>query len=204
MAWSKPLSAAGILQNLKEKLARLQQQWRSTRQENERLHKENEELRKREKQLEREGEQLRQEQGQLRREQDRLQQERERLRQENERLKRQLEEAQRANKRQAAPFSRGRQKQNPKPPGRKSGVAYGRRYRKNPPLQVDEVISVPYRHTAPAGVPWKWRRLRASISRRWCARPSGGALILRLATAACAIDECQGAMRARLPTPWEP
>ena len=151
MAWSKPLSAAGIIQNLKEKFARLQQQWRSTREENERLHKEIEDLRRREKQLEREGEQLRQEQERLRREQDRLQQERERLRQENERLKRQLEEAQRANKRQAAPFSRGRQKQNPKPPGRKSGIAYGRRYRKKLPAQVDEVISVPLPAHCPCG-----------------------------------------------------
>ena len=70
-------------------------------------------------------------------------QERERLREENERLKRQLEEAQRASKRQAAPFSRGRRKSNPKPPGRKSGAAYGQHHRKAIPEQVDEVIAVP-------------------------------------------------------------
>src|SRR5207249_6499037 len=122
MAWPKSFHPAGLIERLKQKIASLQQQWRSTRRENERLRKEIE--------------QLRQEQGRLRGE-------RERLRQENERLKRQLEEAQRANKRQAAPFSRRQRKANPKPPGRKSGTAYGQHYRKALPQQVDEVIAVP-------------------------------------------------------------
>jgi hypothetical protein len=52
-------------------------------------------------------------------------------------------EAQRANKRQAAPFSRGTRKEHPKTPGRKPGAAYGRRYCKLPPKQVDEIIPVP-------------------------------------------------------------
>src|SRR5205807_9006201 len=106
MAWPKSFHPASLIEKLKQKIASLQQQWRSTRAENERLRKENE--------------QLRQEQGTLRGE-------RERLREDNKRLKRQLEEAQRANKRQAAPFSRGQRKANPKPPGRKPGTAYGQR-----------------------------------------------------------------------------
>ena len=122
MAWPKSFHPAGLIERLKQKIASLQQQWRSTRRENERLRKEIE--------------QLRQEQGRLRGE-------RERLREENERLKRQLEEAQRANKRQAAPFSRGQRKANPKPPGRKPGTAYGQHYRKTIPQQVDQVIAVP-------------------------------------------------------------
>src|SRR5438034_7786871 len=69
--------------------------------------------------------------------------ERERLRGEIDNLKRQLEEAQRANKRQAAPFSRGTRKEHPKTPGRKPGAAYGRRYCKLPPKQVDEIVPVP-------------------------------------------------------------
>ena len=129
MAWPKTLNAAGIIASLKQKISSLQQQWRSTRRENERLHRENE--------------QLRREKEQLHEEQRRLHQEQERLRQENDRLKRQLEEAQRAQKRQAAPFSRGRRKADPKPPGRKSGAAYGQRYCKTIPEQVDEVIAVP-------------------------------------------------------------
>ena len=122
MAWPKVLHAAGVIEELKRKIASIQEQRRGTRRENERLRKENEELRSEKKQLE---------------------QERERLREENERLKKQLEEAQRANKRQAAPFSRGRPKSNPKPPGRKSGSAYGKRHSKAIPEQVDEVIAVP-------------------------------------------------------------
>ncbi len=115
MAWPKTFHPAGIINKLKQKITSLQRRWRSTRLENERLRKENEQLRR----------------------------EQERLRQENERLKRQLEEAQRAHKRQAAPFSRRQRKANPKPPGRKSGTAYGQHYRKALPQQVDEVIVVP-------------------------------------------------------------
>jgi transposase len=122
MAWPKSFNPVAVIEELKRKLASIQGQGRGTRRENEQLRKENEQLRQQREQLE---------------------QERERLRQENEKLKRQLEEAQRASKRQAAPFSRGRRKQNPKPPGRKSGTAYGKRHHKPIPEQVDEVIAVP-------------------------------------------------------------
>src|ERR1035438_4106755 len=101
MAWPKSFNPVVVIEELKHKLASIQEQGRGTRRENEQLRKENEQLRQQREQLE---------------------QERERLRQENERLKRQLEEAQRASKRQAAPFSRGRRKPNPKPPGRKSAT----------------------------------------------------------------------------------
>ena len=120
---------SATLREWKRKIEQLQQRWRAVRHENERLRKENEALR--------------QEKEQLERKQERLERERERLREENDNLRRQLEEAQRANKRQAAPFSRGKRKEHPKPPGRKSGAAYGQRYSKLPPQQVDEVISVP-------------------------------------------------------------
>jgi transposase len=120
MAW--PKVAAGVIEELQRKLASLQERWRSTGRENERLRKENEELRG---------------------EKEQWEQERGRLREENEKLKRQLEQAQRANKRQAAPFSRGRTKSKPKRPGRKSGKAYGQRHSKAIPEQVDEVIAVP-------------------------------------------------------------
>ena len=117
------------LREWKQKVASLQERWRGARQENEQLRKEIEQLRRREKQWEQREKQL--------------EQERERLRQENEKLKRQLEEARRANKRQAAPFSRGTRKANPQTPGRKSGAAYGQRHSKAIPLKVDEVIAVP-------------------------------------------------------------
>jgi transposase len=60
-----------------------------------------------------------------------------------ERLRKQLEEALRANKRSAAPFSKGEPKVNPKPPGRKPGVAYGPRATRPIPGRVDEQIDVP-------------------------------------------------------------
>lgn len=62
---------------------------------------------------------------------------------ENERLRKQLEEALRANKRSAAPFSKGEPKSNPKPPGRKPGAAYGQRTTRPVPSRVDERIDVP-------------------------------------------------------------
>jgi transposase len=62
---------------------------------------------------------------------------------ENERLRKQLEEALRANKRSAAPFSKGTPKSEPKPPGRKPGSAYGQRATRPIPKRVDEQIHVP-------------------------------------------------------------
>ena len=124
------------LRELKRKLTQLQERWRRARRANEQLRQEIEELRRQKQQWEQQRERLE-------RERERLERERERLREENDRLRRQLEEAQRANKRQAAPFSRGTRKEHPKTPGRKPGAAYGRRYCKLPPKQVDEVIPVP-------------------------------------------------------------
>jgi transposase len=60
-----------------------------------------------------------------------------------ERLRKQLEEALRANKRSAAPFSKGEPKSDPKPPGRKPGTAYGQRATRPVPSRVDEQIHVP-------------------------------------------------------------
>lgn len=63
--------------------------------------------------------------------------ERNRLRRENERLKEELEMARRRANRQAAPFSRGLPKEDPKRPGRKPGAAYGRKAHRRPPPHVD-------------------------------------------------------------------
>jgi transposase len=155
MAWPKALNPSGVIEELKRKIGSLQEQWHGTRRENERLRKEN---------------------AQLRQQREQLEQERERLRQENEKLKRQLEEAQRAHKRQAAPFSRGQRKPNPKPPGRKCGPAYGKRYGKVIPEQVDEVILVPPPSQCSCGGALQVERIdaqfqheivRKTIWRRW-------------------------------------
>src|SRR5437016_13041966 len=73
----------------------------------------------------RRNERLRKENEALQREKEQLERKYERLRKENDHLRRQLEEAQRANKRQAAPLSRGKRKQHPKNTGRKPGTDDG-------------------------------------------------------------------------------
>lgn len=54
------------------------------------------------------------------------------------RLRRKVDELTRAGKRQAAPFSKGEPKPNPKRPGRKPGKAYGRRAFRPRPSRIDE------------------------------------------------------------------
>jgi transposase len=73
---------------------------------------------------------------------------------ENRKLRGQLEEAQRAGKRQAAPFSKGPPKPEPKPPGRKAGTAHGpAAFRKAPP-KIDDVVDVPLPEECPdCGIP---------------------------------------------------
>ncbi len=77
----------------------------------------------------------------------RLRQEVAELKAANERLERRvqellraLEEAQRAGKRQAAPFSRRGPKAHPATPGRKAGAKYGRRCRRPIPRKVDQIV----------------------------------------------------------------
>jgi len=112
------------------------------------------------KQLENENAKLRREQERLKRQYDWLNQQREeerarfereveRLRQERDRLKRELDLARRAAKRQAAPFSKGEPKSDPKRPGRKPGVQYGRKGHRAVPLSVDEEILVPLPDRSP-------------------------------------------------------
>jgi len=65
------------------------------------------------------------------------------LRAENERLRGQVEQLRRASKRQAAPFSRGEPKRDPRPSGRRGGEGYGAKARRQVPDHVDEEIDVP-------------------------------------------------------------
>jgi transposase len=74
---------------------------------------------------------------------EKLTKENERLQAEIERLRKQLEEALRSLKRQAAPFSKGKPKSDPKRPGRKKGSDYGSRASRAVPDHVDEEIPVP-------------------------------------------------------------
>ena len=58
-------------------------------------------------------------------------------------LRRKVDELTRAGKRQAAPFSKGEPKPDPKRPGRKSGKDYGKRAYRPKPRRVDEDYDVP-------------------------------------------------------------
>lgn len=73
----------------------------------------------------------------------RSERERQPLRRENERLKEELEAARRRANRQAAPFSRGLPKAHPDRPGRKPGLAYGRKAQRCPPPRVDLIHELP-------------------------------------------------------------
>ena len=55
----------------------------------------------------------------------------------------------RSGKRQAAPFSKGVPKPNPKPPGRKSGENYGEHHRRAVPSRIDEVLEAPLPQRCP-------------------------------------------------------
>lgn len=113
-----------------------------TRRQREQARKENEQLQEEKQRLEKQNQQLEKEIQRLQKESERLRDERQRLREENERLREDLEAAQRAAKRQAAPFSRGKPKPNPQPPGRKSGAAHGPHSHRPIPDYVDEEIQV--------------------------------------------------------------
>jgi transposase len=65
------------------------------------------------------------------------------LEKENERLREEIEKLQRSAKRQAAPFSRGTPKVNPRRRGRKRGARYGKRASRPIPRRIDRVIEVP-------------------------------------------------------------
>lgn len=74
------------------------------------------------------------------RENRRLRREVERLREDNARLRSALAEAQRACRRQAAPFSKGAPKSRPRRPGRRPGARYGRKAHRPRPEHVDETL----------------------------------------------------------------
>ncbi len=78
-----------------------------------------------------------------------LRAENERLQQTIRDLQKRLEEVERSAKRQAAPFSKGEPKKNPKKPGRKRGDQHGRHGHRPPPEQVDETHDAPLPEQCP-------------------------------------------------------
>lgn len=79
----------------------------------------------------------------LRKENEALRDEVKRLEQQVQTLRCQLDDARRQGKRQAAPFSKGPPKANPKRPGRKAGADYGKKARRPIPEHVDEILDAP-------------------------------------------------------------
>jgi transposase len=134
--------------------------WLAARHRIEELENENAKLRGEQDRLKREYDRLQQEReverrrrdeerARLEREVERLRRERERLEKERDQLKHELDLARRAAKRQAAPFSKGEPKSDPKPPGRRPGAQYGRKAHRAIPLNVDEEILVPLPDRSP-------------------------------------------------------
>jgi len=79
------------------------------------------------------------------REDDRLRRENDRLRRELDEARASLDQARRQSERQAAPFSKGPPKPQPRRPGRKSGQAHGRHGHRSPPdpAAVDGALEAP-------------------------------------------------------------
>ena len=138
----------------------------------------------------------RRERDQARKETERLHRELERLKEENQRLRKDLEAAQRASRRQAAPFSRGTPKSDPKPPGRKRGVAYGQHHRRPIPDHVDEEIQVAAPGQCPkCGGPLLVERVESQyqeeiVRRTW---------VRRFHIPICRCERCQKRVQGRHP-----
>lgn len=90
--------------------------------------------------LKKERDDLQRERDALRREQERLEKQARELQDEINKLRVLLDSAQRAAKRQAAPFSKGSPKPNPKPPGRRAGKEYGVKAHRPVPERWDEEL----------------------------------------------------------------
>jgi len=60
-----------------------------------------------------------------------------------------LEKTRRAGKRQAAPFSKGTAKEQPRRPGRKPGSKYGKKAYRQPPKRVNETLEAPLPKSCP-------------------------------------------------------
>jgi transposase len=144
----------------------------------------------------RERDQARKQAEQLEEERQRLQENVERLRKENERLRNELDIALRAAKRQAAPFSRGKPKNHPKSPGRKSGKAHGAHHRRAVPDHVDEEIQVNAPEQCPdCGGPLTVERVELQYQEEIVRRT----FVRRFHVPICRCEHCQKRVQGRHP-----
>ncbi len=125
-----------------------------------------------------------------------LEEERQRLKEEIKKLRKELETAQRASRRQAAPFSRGTPKSQPKRPGRKSGAAHGPHHQRPIPNHVDEEILVSAPEQCPAcGGPLTVERIEPQyqeeiVRRTW---------VRRFHVPVCRCAQCDQRVQGRHP-----
>ncbi len=85
----------------------------------------------------------------LERDKARLIEERDHWKRRSEHLEKELEAAQRASRRQAAPFAKDRPQGRGGRPGRRAGAEYGKQGRRRPPTRVDETHAAPAPTTCP-------------------------------------------------------
>lgn len=138
---------------------------------------------------------------QLREKAKRLEEESQRLQRDNERLRQQVEELQdelRASRRQAAPFSKGQLKANPKRPGRKPGQGLFRRRSAPPRSECDVIVEA----TPPAACPDCGGSLTAE-GEEWasttdlpvCPQP----VVIHYRVRVCRCTQCGKRVRGRSP-----
>ena len=127
---------------------------------------------------------------------EQLEKEKQRLEEENQRLRKELETAQRAARRQAAPYSRGKPKSQPKRPGRKSGAAHGPHHQRPIPDRVDEEILISVPEQCPAcGGPLTLERIESQyqeeiVRRTW---------VRRFRVPVCRCGQCDQRVQGRHP-----
>src|SRR6266446_2460726 len=143
-----------------------------------------------------ERDQARSERDQAQREKARLEQEAQRLREKIDELRKELEAAQRAARRQAAPYSRGKRKKNTKSPGRKPGAKYGKQHNRPIPDHVDEEITVAAPEKCPGcGGPLTIERMEEQYQEEIVRRT----FVRRFHIPICRCDQCQKRVQGRHP-----
>jgi ribosomal protein L37AE/L43A len=154
----------------------------------------------------RERDEDRKEAGRLQTETEDLQRELERIHEENEQLRKDLELAQRAARRQAAPFSRGNLKSHPKSPGRKPGAAYGQHHRRPIPEHVDQETQVPGPAQCPdCGGPLTVERMETQFTgNRSCGAFGYDGSTFPSVGVRSAPNAYKGDTRCKLPMHWVP
>src|SRR5712691_9249706 len=150
-----------------------------------------------------ERDQAQQERDRAQREKARLEQEAQRLREKIDELRKELEAAQRAARRQAAPYARGKRKKNPKSPGRKPGAKYGKQHNRPIPDHVDEEITVAAPEKCPGcGGPLTLERMEEQYQEEIVRRTFCGASTSPSAGVRVASNGYKVGIRCKPPMRW--